>query len=844
MADASKVSGSGPGANDSVTEVAEESFVRERVPDIEPGMVLAGRYQIEEVIGKGGSGIVLRAFDRTAQTVVALKVLKSELARDAKWEKRFSRELRLARPIQHQHVCRIFDIGEADGHRFLTMELARGGSLRDELKRDLSSPRPFSDRLSDAEAAISGLAAIHAAGVVHRDFKPDNLLRMEDGRLVLSDFGLATDTANAPGVTVLIGTPHYMAPEVLAGEPATTRSDVWALGVVLYEIFFGRRPERRSTSFDGSTRLAARSDSPVERSIQDLCERCLSEASLERPSDGGAVMELFRAARSATAAPRRRHVRRYLFGAGVGLATIALVGAIGVKTRQKVPMATATAASSDVERLEPTGEARDWSKAATVVTEVPGHVHCFSLVDDKTARLIWGAPRRAEDVDIASGKRHPALLAPETYGADCPDLSPRKDALLFAAQNAAGTSEILISQRDEREAKVTTFGSNPLWLRNGEEFLYNVDATHAAIFSLPTMSLTLLSGPHLGTRQTIVTKAVHPTKDTIALLLFSDNVEPAVALFDGRTFEYRKAFVIPAGLRIQFDGRDDNLLISYQLSRSVSTLAELDWRRGIYRNLGRYPGFDLIGAHVQGDRTILLGRSVSKDVWVYNGSGGHPLTFDGENYSAALSSTGVLLLSKRSGDGRLSIWSQGPAGASRPLTAGPFDVSPDFSKDGRWWTYADYAQKTVMLCATDSGSCRVLVRDPLWPTDPKLSPDGSHIAYLTQTDTPRLTIVSVKDGQIEQSWDAYRQCSPVWSSPTTIWNFEALTGQYLWAERNTTTGQRTGKQIEVPSRDVALSEFRCLSENVAPDSPFFQRLRVETKETSRLLSLPGAWWKG
>ncbi len=232
------MSDSGSGSKDSVTEVAEESFVRERPPDIERGTVLAGRYQIEDIIGKGGSGIVLRVFDRTAQNVVALKVLKTELARDAKWEKRFSRELRLGRPIQHPNVCRIFDIGEADGHRFLTMEIAQGGSLRDELRRGGALERPIEAKMADARAVIAGLAALHAAGVVHRDFKPDNLLRMEDGRLVLSDFGLATDAATAPGATVLIGTPHYMAPEVLAGEPATSRSDVWALGVVLSRDLF------------------------------------------------------------------------------------------------------------------------------------------------------------------------------------------------------------------------------------------------------------------------------------------------------------------------------------------------------------------------------------------------------------------------------------------------------------------------------------------------------------------------------------------------------------------------------------------------------------------------------
>jgi hypothetical protein len=839
MADPSKATSSGLSPKHSVTEVAEESYVRERAPDIERGTVLAGRYQIEEIIGKGGSGIVLRAFDRTAQAVVALKVLKAELASDAKWARRFSRELRLGRPVQHTNVCRIFDIGEADGHRFLTMELASGGTLRDQLKRGESATRPLVDRLGDAEAVIAGLAAIHAVGIVHRDFKPDNLLRMGDGRLVLSDFGLATDAANAPGATVLIGTPRYMAPEVLAGEPATTRSDVWALGVVLHEIFFGRRPERRATSFDGSTKPSLRAESATERAMLALCEHCLSEAPLERPADAGNVMRLFEASRSSPGTFRGRHSRRYVIGASVGLAGLALAGGLALRGRGKSRMAPAIGAHSDVVRLEPTGQAADWSKSATTVTEVPGRVDCFSMIDDRTARLIWGTPRRAEDVDIASGARRPAQLAIETYQVGCPELSPQRNALLFMAQNTAGATEIRLSDtKDGHAARTITLGSDPLWLRNGEEFLYNIDPSHAAIFSLPTMSLALVPDPHVGGHQTIVQKAAHATMDAVALSVVVDNSEPAIAFYQGRTFEYRKSFIVPAGRRIQFDGPSDNLLISYQLSGSVSTLAELDWHNGTYWNLGRYPGFDLIDARTQGDRTLLLGRRVSKDVWLYDGSGGHPLTSDGENYSAAISPTEELLLSKRGTDGSLSIWSQGPAGMAKRLTAGPADIAPDFSKDGRWWAYADLAQKSIMICSTADGSCRILCHDDLWPTAPRFSPDGSQIAYLTQTGAPQLTIVSVKDGQILQSWDTYRQCLPVWSSPTTIWSFEAQAKDYLWAERNTTTGRRTGKRIEVPSPDVALSEFRCWSQNPAVESPFFQRVRVETKEKTRLLRLP------
>src|SRR5579863_7156446 len=391
------MSSSGPGSKDSVTEVAEESFVRERAPDIERGTVLAGRYQIEDIIGRGGSGIVLRVFDRTAQNVVALKVLKTELARDTKWERRFSRELRLGRPIQHRNVCRIFDIGEADGHRFLTMELAGGGSLRDELRGTQALERPIEDRLADARAAIEGLAAIHAAGVVHRDFKPDNLLRMDDGRLVISDFGLATDAANAPGVTVLIGTPHYMAPEVLSGEPATSRSDVWALGVVLHEIFFGRRPERRSVSLDGSGKGPLRPSSSVERAVLSLCERCLADTPLDRPADASAVAQQLTNALKARGTLGWSRRSRLALGSCVLLAGLAGVRLVKNHHRAAVAVPTKTASSAP---LQPIGQGVDWGKKTELVADVPGRVHCFSMLNATTARLVWGGPRRAEDIEI------------------------------------------------------------------------------------------------------------------------------------------------------------------------------------------------------------------------------------------------------------------------------------------------------------------------------------------------------------------------------------------------------------------------------------------------------------
>ena len=205
-----------------------------------------------------------------------------------------------------------------------------------------------------------------------------------------------------------------------------------------------------------------------------------------------------------------------------------------------------------------------------------------------------------------------------------------------------------------------------------------------------------------------------------------------------------------------------------------------------------------------------------------------------------MSPTGSLLLSKRGDDGRVSIWSRGLDGTTKKLTAGRADVGPDFSKDGRSWVYADYAQKSIMLCSTVAGTCRVLRRDEQLPTWPRFSPDGGQVAYLTQIDVPRLIIVSAEDGRVEQSWDAYWQCPPIWSSSTTLWNFETVAQHYYWFERDTLSGKKTGNRLEVANDNVGFEEVKCWPTNVSRDSPFFQPVRIETKEITKLLRLHGA----
>ena len=275
-------------------------------------------------------------------------------------------------------------------------------------------------------------------------------------------------------------------------------------------------------------------------------------------------------------------------------------------------------------RLEAEGDPVDWSRSARVIREIPGRVHCFSVIDDKTVRIVWGSPRRAEDVDVDSGARRVARLAPETFRVGCPELSPNRKALLFTAQTQAGASEIRVSTPDGREAKSVTSGADPLWLGGNDEFLYSVDSSHAAVFSLPTMSFTLLrrtASSGSGGRS-VLNKAVSQTGNTVALLVGADTTEFGIAVYDQPPFEHAKVFAVPHPYQIQFEPRNDASCSSMTPRNRALTLVELDWRHERLRSIAKYPGFDLVWSAFSVGRAagkLLVARHSSSDVWLYDG---------------------------------------------------------------------------------------------------------------------------------------------------------------------------------------------------------------------------------
>jgi len=254
-----------------------------------PGQILAERYRIVAMAGRGGMGEVFRAEDLTLGQIVAMKFLPERLSQDEAALSRFHAEVRNARQVSHPNVCRVFDIGEAEGTLFLTMEYVDGEDLASVVRR---IGRLSPDKATEiARQICAGLAAAHERGVIHRDLKPANVMLDGAGKIRITDFGLAGLAASMQGEDVRAGTPAYMAPEQLAGKEVTTKSDIYSLGLILYEILTGKRAFEAST-LQELVRLRESSTltnpSTLVRDLDPLIERvilrCLEADPDKRPS--------------------------------------------------------------------------------------------------------------------------------------------------------------------------------------------------------------------------------------------------------------------------------------------------------------------------------------------------------------------------------------------------------------------------------------------------------------------------------------------------------------------------------------------------------------------------------
>jgi hypothetical protein len=264
-----------------------------QVSQFAPGTIIAGRYRIAGILGSGGMGEVYRADDTKLDQPVALKFLPARLARDPILLGRLHDEVRLGRQVAHPNVCRIYDIVDWEGAHFVAMEYVDGEDLAKLLRR---IGRLAHDKAVDiARGIVAGLMAAHAKGILHRDLKPANIMIDSRGDARIMDFGLALSDDEDDGT--IAGTPAYMAPEQLQGSQATIQSDLYSLGLVMYELFTGKAahaartlPERvRDASSEITTPSSIIRD--LDPAVERIILRCLSDDPAQRPRSARQIIE-------------------------------------------------------------------------------------------------------------------------------------------------------------------------------------------------------------------------------------------------------------------------------------------------------------------------------------------------------------------------------------------------------------------------------------------------------------------------------------------------------------------------------------------------------------------------
>jgi tetratricopeptide (TPR) repeat protein/predicted Ser/Thr protein kinase len=342
-------SGSGRAASPGGSRAGGSGGFAEGGVDLEAGTVLAGRYEILTVLGTGGMGAVYRAQDRELDREVALKVIRPELARNAAIVDRFKQEIRLSHKVTHRNVVRMYDLSEDLGMRFVTMEMVAGRDLRSVIEEH--GKLPADEAVDILQQICNALEAAHSQGILHRDLKPQNVMREDAGRVVVMDFGLAR-TIEGDGMTqsgALVGTMEYMSPEQALGKELDQRSDIFAVGLIGYEMLTGVMPFKAESAIASLLKRTRDKAAPVIQlddtipgALSDIIGKCLEVDVEQRYKSVGEVLKDLEAWRGKTAAaslhfkadvPSQGISGKWLFMIGGGALLVALAAGVSLTWR-------------------------------------------------------------------------------------------------------------------------------------------------------------------------------------------------------------------------------------------------------------------------------------------------------------------------------------------------------------------------------------------------------------------------------------------------------------------------------------------------------------------------------
>jgi serine/threonine-protein kinase len=283
------------------TPVAVTKTLETPADEFTRGTSFAGRYEIIEELGAGGMGKVYRVYDTKIKVEIALKILKPEIAADKKTIERFSNEIRLARDITHKNVCRMHDLNEDEGTQYITMEYVPGEDLKSFIKR--VGQLPAGKVISITKQICDGLSEAHRLGVVHRDLKPQNIMIDKEGNAKIMDFGIAR-SLKAEGITregAIIGTPDYMSPEQVEGQEANQGSDIYSLGIILYEMVTGQVPFQGDPPF--SIAMKHKTEDPlhpkkfniqIPDELAHVIQKCMGKEKEDRYQTAGEILSVLK----------------------------------------------------------------------------------------------------------------------------------------------------------------------------------------------------------------------------------------------------------------------------------------------------------------------------------------------------------------------------------------------------------------------------------------------------------------------------------------------------------------------------------------------------------------------
>jgi Tol biopolymer transport system component/tRNA A-37 threonylcarbamoyl transferase component Bud32 len=675
-----------------------------------------GKYEIIQEIGRGGMAVVYKARQPSLERHVALKVLPEYFRHDPEFLARFRREARAAAQLNHPNILYVYDVGEEDGVYYIAMEYLDGGSLADRLVAGSLSI----DQIQGILAQVaSGLDYAHARGLIHRDIKPGNILFTDDGRPKVADFGIARPTYET-GLTrtgVLMGTPEYMAPEQAEGKTLDHRVDLYALGVVVYQMLTGCVPFRRTTPHAVLHAVIYESPTPprkvrpeLEPAVESVVLKALAKHPDQRFQTGKAFAQAFRRARGGVAVqvpsgadltperqPSARPAAGYL-AIAAGIVAVILLALVGFLILPSSDQGTPTAGSGD---------------ATGTAVALLNHA--------QTATAAAAAGRATEDAFRATEK---ALLA---------------TAEMLDGRSATSTAEAVQRARLTATAEVA-----------------HRAATETAIAAATGMDIAVRQTANAMATQRMLeatqTAEARPTETPTPI--------PPTPAPPPRT-----PTPIPAvGSRIAFATERDGNSEVYVMNEDGSGLV----------NLSRNPASDLRPRWSPDGRRILFvsERSGNRDIFVMNADGSwqtnltnHPAVDDRPWFSP--DGRRIVFESDRTGDWEIYVMNGDGSGQANLTNNAAKDVHPSWSPVGpriAFYSNRDGNPEVYFMNADGSGQTR-LAGSAKGEFTPVWSPDGQRIVYMSNREANREIYVRNVDGSGETrlTYQEGLDFQPVWS---------------------------------------------------------------------------------